>query len=331
MMNIDQINEYLEKKHENENREDIVDTKKPEAEIASANAKETEVQETDTDKVTEDNNTAGSDVEKKEEEKTKPVEVQTPENKTEESKEKPKENPKKEYSKQEKIDFAFQKEKAKRKKLEARIKELEEENKKYKGLKLEDFKNDSEQFTNYLVDQKIREIEKKRLEDEYRTSKMMEAEEVNRQRIAECFPDEVEQSKYNELVTKNGKNFVELLDEKDPDQVVLGFLDDSPISPLLIRIMMTNKEYRDEVLGKSSPYARQSAMERLEQKVLWARQQLANKVKKEQQETTEQKPQKPQIPVVGSVTQSDPSNGSVIKDYNAELERLNKQRKYQTS
>lgn len=314
MMNIDQINEYLEQKHSLENQN---------AETVEAKTEEAEVQETNTVEASQENtNNTGSNVENKEEVDTKPVET-PPEDKTNESKEN-KPTPKKEYTKQEKIDYAFQKEKAKRKKLEARIKELEEENKKYKGLKLEDFKNSQEEYINYLVEQKSRENEKKRLENEYAISKNYEAEQINKARIAKCFPDEAEQEKYNNLVKYNGADFVKILDEADPEQVVLGFLDDSDVSPLLIRIMMTNKEYRDEILSKSSPYAKQRAMERLEEKVLWAKKQMENRKNK----PVETKPveNKTSIPVVGSVTKSENTNGTVVKDYNSVLQQLNRQK-----
>lgn len=330
MMNTDQINAYLEKLHANDVNTD--ETKTPEAETAPANAEETKVQEdvtaTAPEEKTKEN--AGSETEDKAQEEAQPAETEPDDKVDENKKEKP--TISKKHTKQEQIDYAFQKEKAKRKKLENRIKELEEENKKYRGLKLEDFKNSQEDYINYLVEQKARETEKKRLENEYVNSKNQEAEQINKQRIVNCFPDESEQTKYNELVAKNGADFVKILDEADPEQVVLGYLDDSEISPLLIRIMMTNKEYRNEVLSKSSPYGKQRAMEKLEQKVLWARQQLEarNKQKKEKEKTaTEQK--KPSIPVVGSVTQSESSGGKVIKDYNSVLRELNNKRKYQQS
>lgn len=88
---------------------------------------------------------------------------------------------------------------------------------------------------------------------------------------------------------------------------------------------MTNKEYRNEVLSKTSPYGKQRAMENLEAKVRWAQQQLENRKKKGQEK--EPAPEKPKIPVVGTVTKSDPDNGNVIKDYNDVLHKLN-QRKY---
>lgn len=308
MMNTDQINSYLEKLHANDNTD---------AEPTEAKVEETKVQEAQTVDATQDSKTGSEEVEIKESD-VKP---------TEETEKKPAEDNKKsgkKYSKQEQIDYSFQKlktrEEAKRKKLEARIKELEEAlNKKDNAPS---FDKDKEEYIKYSVDQYGKEAEKKRLEQEYIDSKRYEAEELNRKRIETCFADETEREKYNSLVKANGPEFVKMLDREDPESVILGYLDDSDISPILIRILMTNKEYRDEVLSKTSPYGKQRAMENLEAKVRWAQQQLENR-KKKNLEVQE----KPKIPVVGTVTKSDSNDGNIVKDYNDVLHKLN-QRKY---
>lgn len=312
MMNADQINSYLEKLHANDN-----DNKTTDAESTEAKVEETKVQEAQTVDATQETPKTGSEEVEIKESDVKP---------TEETEKKPAEDKKqsgKKYSKQEQIDYSFQKlktrEEAKRKKLEARIKELEE------ALSKKDdapsFDKEKEEYIKYSVDRYGKEAEKKRLEQEYVDSKRYEAEELNRKRIETCFADEAEREKYNNLVKTNGPEFVKMLDKEDPESVILGYLDDSDISPILIRILMTNKEYRNEVLSKTSPYGKQRAMENLEAKVRWAQQQLENRKKKNET------PEKPKIPVVGTVTKSDPDNGTVMKDYNDVLHKLN-QRKY---
>lgn len=304
MMNTEQINSYLEKLHANTS----------DVEPTEAKVDETKVQEAQTVDATQETQKTGSEE----------VEIKEPEAKpAEETEKKPIEDKKssgKKYSKQEQIDYSFQKlktrEASKRRQLEARIKELEEAlNKKDNAPS---FDKDKEGYIKYSVEQYGKEAEKKRLEQEYIDSKRYEAEELNRKRIEACFTDEAEREKYNNLVKTNGPEFVKLLDREDPESVILGYLDDSDISPILVRILMTNKEYRNEVLSKTSPYGKQRAMENLEAKVRWAQQQLENKKKIE-------KPNK--IPVVGTVTKSDSNDGNIVKDYNDVLHKLN-QRKY---
>ena len=308
MMNADQINSYLEKLHANDNTD---------AEPTEAKVDETKVQEAQTVDATQETQKTGSEE----------VEIDEPEAKpAEETEKKPAEDkkPGKKYSKQEQIDYSFQKlktrEESKRRKLEARIKELEEAlNKKDNAPS---FDKDKEEYIKYSVEQYGKEAEKKRLEQEYIDSKRYEAEELNRKRIETCFTDEVEREKYNTLIKNNGPDFVKLLDKEDPESVVLGYLDDCDISPILVRILMTNKEYRDQVLSKSSPYSKQRAMENLEAKVRWAQKQLENRKTKELEVQ-----EKPKIPVVGTVTKSDSNDGNIVKDYNDVLHKLN-QRKY---
>lgn len=316
MMNTDQINSYLEKLHAT-NDENTVNE-----ETTKANVEESKTQEAQTVDATQETPKTGSEEEEIKESDVKP---------TEETEKKPAEDKKqsgKKYSKQEQIDYSFQKlktrEEAKRKKLEARIKELEEAlNKKDNAPS---FDKNKEEYIKYSVDQYGKEAEKKRLEQEYIDSKRYEAEELNRKRIETCFADEIEREKYNTLIKNNGPDFVKLLDKEDPESVVLGYLDDCDISPILVRILMTNKEYRDQVLSKSSPYGKQRAMENLEAKVRWAQKQLENRKLKEQ-ENEHNVQEKPKIPVVGTVTKSDSNDGNIVKDYNDVLHKLN-QRKY---
>lgn len=237
---------------------------------------------------------------------------------------------KKEPSKQEKIDYAFKKEKAKRKRLEQRIRELEEENKKYKdNLKLEDFGNKTEDYYNYLVDKKFNEKEQERLREEYSLSRQEEYNAINEQRVNACFPDENSKNVYNNLIQKQGPAFVKELDEEDPDQVVLGYLDDCDVAPLMIQILMTNDQYKNQVLSKHSPYMKLRALEDLENRIKYAQAEMAKRnstVPEKNEDTKPVETPKPAIPVVGSVTKSDQSNGKVVNDYNAILHQLNARR-----
>lgn len=228
-------------------------------------------------------------------------------------------------SKKEQEQYAFaklkNKERQKREKLEARIKELEEINKKYAGLNLESFQNDQSKYTEYLVGQKMNDIEKQKLLEEKRQSQMAEYDAINEQRIMNCFPDEKERTIYNKLIDEHASDFVKLLDKADPEGVILGYLDDSEISPLLIRILMTKPEYRNEILSKTNPYTKMMAMKSFEDKV-------SNAVKIVSRNQAKQT--KKSIPVVGSVTKSETSNTQLDKNdpsyWNNKLHELNQLR-----
>lgn len=242
-----------------------------------------------------------------------------------------KEVPKPKHSKQEQIDYSFKRLKSKNRKLEQRIRELEEENRKIRpDLTLDDFKGDHTKFVNYLVDKKSLEKESEQTRRAYEISRQEEFEAVNAQRIESCFPDEKSRNAYADLVRVNGNAFVAELDENDPEQVVLGYLDDCDIAPLMTSILMTNGEYREQVLGKHSPYMRLKAMEDLENRIRYAQRELGKRkaaaVPVKTEDTKPEAPPKPKIPVVGSVTKSETSNGKTVKDYNSILHGLNQNR-----
>lgn len=340
MMTTDQVSSYLEKLHSRDQKSTEVETVKAEEPKATepSNTEETEVKENQTVELSDADkeNKTGSDVSSNPDTDAKPAEV-SEKKVTDDSKsvaDKKSERPEKKFTKQEQIDYSFQKlkakEEAKRKKLEARIAFLEKSLKESKSKEAPSFKDQPEEFLRQEIDRQSKESEKERLEKEYFESKTREADEINKMRIEQCFKDERERDTYNTLVKEHGKELVDILDKRDPESAVLGYLDDSDVSPILIRILMTNKEYRDEVLSKSSPIAKFRAMERLEAKVRWAQQQLENRRKKEEvppANADSKVDEKKKLPVVGSVTKSDSDNGTLVKDYNTLLHNLNANRR----
>lgn len=229
---------------------------------------------------------------------------------------------KKKLSKQDKINYSFAKKNAKLKKLEERIKELEAENAKFKGLNLENFGNDQQKYIDYLWEQKSRESEQQNLESQLYSQRAKEAEEINNKRIEACYPDENDREIYSRMIAEHGRDLVTKLDEADPEHSILAYLDDSELSPILIRVLMTKPDIRNEILSKSSPYTRTLAMAKLESTIRNARAVIANRNNKAKAET--KAPAKPTIPVVGSVTKSDNvNNASNVKDYNQILHNLN--------
>lgn len=238
-----------------------------------------------------------------------------------------------EHTHQEKVNYAFQREKAKQKKLLARIRELEAENAELAKKNPNDIKDNSE-LIDYYVNKRTNEAETKRLREEIQSSHDEEFAAINEERIRSCFPDELEQQKYDTLLKTNGPNLLKELDEQDPEHAVLAYLDDSDISPLLIRILMTSDKYKNEVLKYRSPYGKYNALDKLAQKVQMAREQMEKE--KTTKPTTVAQPvvnkvepvAKPSIPVIGSVTKSENDKGYVVKDYNQILHEMNMRRGY---
>lgn len=340
MLTSDKVYEMAAKINGAKNEKDV-ETKDSKTE---AKVEETKVETATTETAKPSKNEETADTDKKSEsEQPKAKAEQTEESKTEETKpevDKAKEKPekseeKKTPSKQEQIDFAFKKQKAKYKKLEERFRAIEEENKKLKsGLTLADFNNKPEDFMDYLVNKKVLEREKSRIQEEYTQARQEEFNELYEKRIQNCFPDEAERNIYNNLIRNEGRNFLSELDQEDPDGVVLGYLDDSDVQPIMLRILMTNENYKNGILSKRSPYMKLRALEDLENRIKYAQAELAKRreaVPEKIEDTKPAQPEKPaqptqSIPVIGSVTKSDTSTGNIVKDYNSILHDLNQKR-----
>lgn len=312
-MNSEQVNE-LYKKYANVEEKSKTETDKVET-PAKVDTKAEEVKEEPKAAETIDSDSKISDT-AKEETKATPAE------------DKPKADEKKPtYSQQDKIDFAFQKKQAKIKKLEARNKELEEEIRKMKDLKLEDFKGQVDKYVDYKVDYNSKQQEYNRNKEEAIRFQNEEAERINNEKITRCFPDPAEQQKYNQIVRVEGPKLVAKLDEDDPEQAVLGYLDDSELAPVLIRLLIAEPSYLNEVLTKRSAMGKYRAMEKLEEKVRWAQEKMSQP--KEEAPVEKEEEKKPAIPVIGSVTKSEAHKDTKpVFDPNAVLHKLKTKNKY---
>lgn len=322
MMNTDKVNavyeKYAGKSDTNTDKvetEAKVETKAEEVKEETVATGTNQVSDTNTEK---DNNEKTPDTAKVE--TTQPVEKET------------KVDKKPHYTKQEQIDYAFQKKQAKIKRLEQRNRELEEELKKRDALKLEDFGNDTQKYLDYAVDVKDKQRELARNQEEIKAEQIAEYDELNNKRIAECFPDEKEQKIFKAIIQQNGNAFLQKLDSFDPDGAILSYLDDSDISPLLTRILISSPEYLDEVLSKRSPYGKYNAMDKLAQRVQYAREEMKKRDEAAANNTIPQETEvktKPSIPVVGSVTKSENTKDSKpVFDPNQILHKLKQKNKY---
>ena len=325
MMNTDQAVELAEK----------LMTPKEETAESKAEAKaepETETEAKGGEPATATDTPAEPKTEQEKAEEPKPVDAE-PEKKTETAQPaetETKSERKQSYTHQEQVDYAFKREKAKRKAAEAKYQAVSKELEALKKKQVN--KEDTAEYVDYAVDLRTKEREANELQEQIRESQYAEYEQLNNARIKECFPDEAEQAKFRAIVESEGPKLVKQLDAEDPDQAVLAFLDDSPIAPILTRLLIAKPEYLNDVLSKRSPYGKYMAMQTLADKVELARQQMAEKeTVKETSEEPAPTP-KPAIPVVGSVTKSD-ANKDTKKafDPNALLHSLNdKGGKYRT-
>lgn len=207
---------------------------------------------------------------------------------------------KKERTHKEERDYAFIREKNKRKAqrehYEAEIKSLKEELEKYKGLKLEDFKGDQQQYIDYRFEQQNQErklADQQRYLDELDVADM-EAE--NDRRVNLSFADEKERNEYKNLLEKNGREFLSALQQFDKENVVITYLNDLEQYPKVLKVLMTDKEALKSVFAKRDPMFRKLALDRLTTRVLAP------------------KKEKKQLPIIGRQTSSNPVAESKVHD-----------------
>jgi len=312
----------------------MMDTKKA-MEIAESFSKsETETPKVETEAKVENKEADVNDVhESTGDSDTAPVEEvphQDPVSEKEADPVKPTENaessePKKHFSKQKQVDFAFAKEKAKRKALQAKydaaVRELD------RLKKIAPSTENQAEYVNYLVDLKDKERETNRLQESIQESQYAEYEQINNTRIEACFPSEVEQTKYREMIAEYGPRLLKKLDDNDPAHSVLDYLDDSDIAPILTRLFIAEPSYLDAVLAKRSPYAKYMAMDELARKVEYARSRMNSTA--QPTGATPVEPVKKNLPVIGSVTKSEATKDSkTVFDPNALLRKLKSKNKY---
>lgn len=207
----------------------------------------------------------------------------------------PKEPSKKERTHQEERDYAFIREKNKRKaqreRYEAEIKSLKAEIEKYKGLKLEDFKNDQQKYIDYLHDQDKQErklADQERHLDELNAADM-EAE--NDRRVKLSFTDEKERQEYSDLLERNGHEFLSALKKFDPENVVMTYLNDLEQYPKVLKVLMTDQNALRTVFAKRDPVFRKLALDHLATRLLAPKAQPA-------------KVEKKKLPIIGRQTSS---------------------------
>ena len=162
-----------------------------------------------------------------------------------------------------KRDYAFIREKNKRKeqkaKYEARIKELEAELEKRKGLEEQHFKKEdgSPDSAAYVRN----EFAKRDMQDELKSIRERDAYEqqqldIEQDRIIteHCFEGK-DLDDYRNLIATRGKDFADALKDNDPNNVVLNYLDTLQEYPVVLRELMTNMDTLRRLFRSKDPEA----------------------------------------------------------------------------
>lgn len=231
-------------------------------------------------------------------------------------------------SKQERINHAFQREKARqraqREQLEAankRIAELEEKVKKYSVLEQSDFDpNDMKSYIDHKFALQGEQAELENLKASrdkmVADERMSEASARHEQQVNDCFQSDDEREHYWALLRNGGSKFREFLNEYD-DGTVDQFIGDSEIAPVMISTLMRNPDILRSIVEKRNPFRKAIALQQLETRL-----QLQRKLGSRPQSQGTQQPQKPtpRLPILGSqVANPGSSTESKKTDWNRYL------------
>lgn len=226
----------------------------------------------------------------------------------------------KKKSHKEQRDYAYIREKQRRKEAEAKVKELQNALEKYKGLQSKDFKDkdgntDYDAYTNWKLQERDMQNEVQRLQLE-QLNEEIEQDRINTERV---FKGQ-ELIDYNNLIQTNGKAFADAIHEYDEKNVIFKYLDTVDDYPIVLRELMTNSSKWLPQIFRSNRYSRavikdSSVLERNTAKVV--EEILDNYYNTKKSETVAVNPQhtvknnisKNNIPIIGKqITQSGAGN-----------------------
>lgn len=170
-----------------------------------------------------------------------------------------------EHTHEEKVSYAFAKEKAKRKAMkteyEARIAELEKAlaDKKTKA----DFGDDVDSYIDWKLETANKTNELGRLRTGLRDTEQADIVAENERRLAFSFNDPREQDEYRSLLNERGPMFLEALQKYDEDGVILDWLDSKEDYPRVLKALMTDKEALKSVFQHPDAAGRLVALDKL--------------------------------------------------------------------
>ena len=178
------------------------------------------------------------------------------------------------YTKEERTAHAFAREKQKRKqqreKYEAEIADLKAKLEKYKGLKLEDFNGNTDDFVNFKLEEQKWNDRLKQANDAIQDSEAEELKAETDRRISLSFDTEQEREEYNELVQSKWGAFKAALDKFDPNNVVINYLSDLERYPLVLKRLMTDMDALRRVFADKSPVMIKDNLHTLAKEILGA-------------------------------------------------------------
>lgn len=232
----------------------------------------------------------------------------------------PEESPKKQkYTQSERINHAFQLEKAKRKaekekrqRLQAENEQLKKELEKYKGLNLQDFGDKVDDYVDYRLKEQSMRSKVEANEAEIRRSEEDEVAAERERRIALSFDTEEERSEYRQLMEGvNGQAFFKAIADKDEKfpgtkNAFVGYLSSVEQFPKVLKELMTNEKALREVFRDNDPEMLRINLSQFTHNFLSGK--VPGNRQDEPKPTAQPAPApKPAIPVIGKQTTSSTS------------------------
>lgn len=220
------------------------------------------------------------------------------------------------YSKEERTAHAFAREKQKRKqqreKYEAEIADLKAKLEKYKGLKLEDFNGNTDDFVNFKLEEQKWNDRLKQASDAIQDSEAEELKAETDRRISLSFETEQEREEYNELVQSKWGAFKAALDKFDPNNVVINYLSDLERYPLVLKRLMTDMDALRRVFADKSPVMIKDNLHTLAKEILGA---SSVKAESKPNNTPPAEPTpKATIPITGRQVSASGAGGEPVHD-----------------
>lgn len=254
----------------------------------------------------------------KEPEKEEPK-AETPEKDEKKPSDEDKPKPKRKYTHEERVAHAFSIEKQKRKeqhaKDRARIKELEDELARVKGLRLSDFDNNVDNYTDYRLKEREMQDEVKFTKERMEREESEELARETERRVNLSFATEEERDDYNDLIRTNGKQFLEALNEVDPNGVVLDYLNSVDKYPIVLQKLMTDMDALKYVFRDKDPVMLRFNLHQFTKELLEGGDKKTDAPTQTEQ-STPPKPEVKPMPVIGKQVTTSSAPAEPVHDRN---------------
>lgn len=262
---------------------------------------------------------AEPEAEKPKEEPKEEPKVETPEKDEKKPSDEDKPKPKRKYTHEERVAHAFSIEKQKRKeqhaKDRARIKELEDELARVKGLRLSDFDNNVDNYTDYRLKEREMQDEVKFTKERMEREESEELARETERRVNLSFATEEERDDYNDLIRTNGKQFLEALNEVDPNGVVLDYLNSVDKYPIVLQKLMTDMDALKHVFRDKDPVMLRLNLHQFTKELLEGTPKKADAPTQTEQ-STPPKPEVKPMPVIGKQVTTSSAPAEPVHDRN---------------